>query len=75
MYIFQLYHDDDSYSNYNLNGQPYDTHKRRCKVGESEKLGCFTCNTKYNCEMASEWKDGEEHSASASGDGKDSFNC
>lgn len=29
MYTFMLYHDDDSYSNYNLNGQPYDTHKRR----------------------------------------------
>lgn len=28
MYIFMLYHDDDSYSNYNLNGQPYDTYKQ-----------------------------------------------
>jgi hypothetical protein len=27
-YTSLLYHDDDSDSNYNLNGQPYDTHKR-----------------------------------------------
>ena len=27
MYISKLYHDDDSYSNYYLNGQPYDTQR------------------------------------------------
>lgn len=38
MYIFKLYHDDDSFSNCYLNGQPYDTAKRE------RKFCCFVCN-------------------------------
>lgn len=43
MYTFMLYHDDDSYSNYILNGQRYDTHKR---LKDREKLFCSACNMK-----------------------------
>lgn len=59
-----LYHDDDSYSNYNLNGQPYDTHKRQ---RDGEKL--FECNMKQLGEE-------EERAASTThGDGGRIFNC
>lgn len=44
MYIFKLYHDDDSFSNCYLNGQPYDTAKRE------RKFCCFVCNEKIYVE-------------------------